>query len=151
MRALAWTAVAVCAAVLAACEADSTQTDPPYSYGYYDGCRQYASCGTCTPVLGCGWCFDSDGTGECVSTPAACSTPVFSWTWNPSGCRVPADAQAGSPPSAIDAGAPTVGDDAGEADASATPETGTAVDSGTTATDAASDAADPHLTAPPVP
>ena len=82
------------ALVLGACENDSAD-DGGYAYGYHDACHQFASCGTCTPVDGCGWCFDSNGTGMCAASPDECATPVFSWTWNPSGCRVPADAGAG--------------------------------------------------------
>jgi|SRR5580704_1189635 hypothetical protein len=94
MRLVAVT-IAAAALVLGACEGDSSDSGAGYAgYGdpHFDGCRQFASCGTCTPVNGCGWCFDSDGTGMCAASPDECATPVFSWTWNPDGCRVPADA-----------------------------------------------------------
>lgn len=81
--------------VSAACESgsdDSATSSYPSSYGAYDACQQYASCGTCTPVYGCGWCFDSNGAGQCAADPSACATPTFGWTWNPDGCRVAADA-----------------------------------------------------------
>ncbi len=89
--------IAAAALVLGACETDSGTDNAGYGYGYGyggGGCHQFTSCGTCTPVDGCGWCFDSDGTGMCASSPDECATPVFSWTWNPAGCRVPADAGA---------------------------------------------------------
>ncbi len=108
MRRLVATSVALAALVLGACESNSDDGFAGYS-AYYDGCRQFTSCGTCTPVNGCGWCFDSDGTGMCAASPDECATPVFSWTWNPSGCRVPASV--GAAP--LDAApAPPPGDDA---------------------------------------
>ncbi|HEX4446475.1 MAG TPA: hypothetical protein VH044_07065 [Polyangiaceae bacterium] len=100
-------AAATGALLFAACDSTSDSA-PYYGSGRYDSCRQYASCGTCTPADGCGWCFDSDGTGECVSDPDFCATPAFTWTWNETGCRVPAEAGTGAPP-------PTVGDDASPA------------------------------------
>jgi hypothetical protein len=88
--------IAAAALILGACETDSGNDSAGYGYGYGygGGCHQFGSCGTCTPVEGCGWCFDSDGTGMCAASPDECATPVFSWTWNPAGCRVPADAGA---------------------------------------------------------
>jgi hypothetical protein len=59
-------------------------------------CTQYTSCGTCTPVLGCGWCYDSDGRGLCAWGPDQCPTTRFTWTWNPDGCAVVADAGVGA-------------------------------------------------------
>jgi hypothetical protein len=59
-----------------------------YSYGP-GYCRQFTSCGTCTPVLGCGWC--QVGTkGACVDQPNACAgASNFYWTWELSGCPSP--------------------------------------------------------------
>jgi hypothetical protein len=84
--------IAAGALVLGACESDSGDDSVGSGGGYYDACRNYTSCSTCTPIEGCGWCFDSDGTGMCAASPDECVTPAFSWTWNPSGCRIPADA-----------------------------------------------------------
>jgi hypothetical protein len=122
------------ALVLGACESDSGDHNVGYG-GYYDQCRNFTSCGTCTPVEGCGWCFDADGTGMCAASPDECATPAFSWTWNSSGCRVPADAGAvrtsddGAAPPEEDA--PTAVDAAppGE-DALAPAEAGVAIDAG---------------------
>ena len=55
-------------------------------------CSRFATCDTCTPILGCGWCFNSGGAGTCAADPDECLTPQFSWTWDPVGCRVSADA-----------------------------------------------------------
>jgi hypothetical protein len=69
-----------------------------YDHNYGGGggwaeCEQYTTCGACTPVSGCGWCQASDGTGLCADDPSACAgAQQFSWTWDPSGCRVTADA-----------------------------------------------------------
>jgi hypothetical protein len=69
----------------------------------YASCRQYVSCGSCTPISGCGWCYLPDGTGKCVEDPDECSSSsAFSWTWDPKGCRVTADAAVGP----LDAGRP---------------------------------------------
>ncbi|MBV9945324.1 MAG: hypothetical protein JOZ69_00570 [Myxococcales bacterium] len=80
---------------LAAGACDDTSASTVYvSGGHAGGCHQYDSCSSCTPVLGCGWCYLEDGTGRCVSDPDECSqSMVFTWTWNPSGCRVGADAE----------------------------------------------------------
>jgi hypothetical protein len=64
-------------------------------------CTEMRSCDTCTPVAGCGWCFNGTGSGTCVADPDQCSGAQFSWTWEPSGCRVNADASTIDP----DAGA----------------------------------------------
>jgi hypothetical protein len=141
MRYFAVAIAAVTGAVLlsAFASCDSTSDPAPYyGSGRYDSCRQYASCGTCTPADGCGWCFDSDGTGECVSDPDFCSTPAFTWTWNETGCRVPAEAGTGTPQ-------PTVGDDASPAVPDATPQEDAAppiLDAGFVAIDAATPAQD---------
>jgi len=79
--------------------------------GFVESCRQFTSCESCTPVSGCGWCFDSNGVGECAPDPDSCSTPAFSWTWNASGCRVPADA--GRPQVSQEDAGPTVVVDSG--------------------------------------
>ena len=55
-------------------------------------CAQMTSCDTCTPVVGCGWCFHGNGGGSCVADPDQCGGQQFSWTWEPNGCRVGADA-----------------------------------------------------------
>jgi hypothetical protein len=83
-----------CALVIGACNGgdDSTATSFGGYAGYGGGCQMFTSCTACTPVPGCGWCFDSDGNGMCAPSPDECATPAFSWTWNPSGCRVAADA-----------------------------------------------------------
>jgi hypothetical protein len=75
--------IAAGALVLGACESDSGDDSVGSGGGYYDPCRNYTSCSTCTPIEGCGWCFDSDGTGMCAASPDECVTPAFSWTWNP--------------------------------------------------------------------
>jgi hypothetical protein len=58
-------------------------------------CSPYLSCDTCTPVYGCGWCAAPNGSGVCASDPDYCPTLEFSWTWDPKGCRVAADASVG--------------------------------------------------------
>jgi hypothetical protein len=50
------------------------------------GCSAYATCDTCTPVMGCGWCFQSDGTGACTTGADRCAGQEFAWTWEPAGC-----------------------------------------------------------------
>jgi hypothetical protein len=66
-------------------------------------CAQAVSCLTCTPITGCGWCQLPDGTGRCVVDPNDCEgEKVFTWTWDPEGCRVALDANSvstGTPPS----------------------------------------------------
>jgi hypothetical protein len=75
---------------LAACGSDGGGADAgPYLASY---CGQFTTCGTCTPANGCGWCYNDDGTGTCAASPDECPTLAFSWTWDPSGCRVTADA-----------------------------------------------------------
>ena len=137
MRRIVAAALTAVAFVLGACEDDSGDGGGTYGY-YYDACRQFSSCGTCTPVEGCGWCFDSDGTGMCAASPDECATPAFSWTWNSSGCRIPADAgstqtgDAGAPPIVTVAVPEDAGpeDDAGSADAGATPVDAASADGG---------------------
>jgi hypothetical protein len=67
--------------------------------GYYAApaadCSAYTRCGTCTPVVGCGWCAGPGGSGVCVSDPDYCPTQQFTWTWDPNGCLVVADASVG--------------------------------------------------------
>jgi hypothetical protein len=74
-----------------ACETSDSYQTGGVAGGSVD-CSQYTSCSTCTPVLGCGWCYDSDGRGLCTSGPDQCPTTRFTWTWNPDGCQLPADA-----------------------------------------------------------
>src|SRR5580700_1901299 len=64
-------------------------------------CSAFVSCETCTPANGCGWCYDSNGTGTCAASPDECPTLAFSWTWDPSGCRVTADASVITEPTPI--------------------------------------------------
>jgi hypothetical protein len=84
------------ALLLGACD-----TGGSWGYGGYSGgggetsCSAYTSCDTCTPVSGCGWCTAPSGSGVCSPDPDDCPTEQFSWTWNPSGCRVVADASVG--------------------------------------------------------
>jgi hypothetical protein len=115
------------ALVVGACNGgdDSSASFGGYSAYGGNGCQQFSSCSACTPVAGCGWCFDSDGSGMCAASPDQCATPAFSWTWNPSGCRIAADASTAQlpgagPPPAEDAAPPAEGDSAspaGEVDA----------------------------------
>ncbi len=141
MRLVAVT-IAAAALVLGACESDSGDSNADYAgYGdpHFDGCRQFTSCGTCTPVDGCGWCFDSNGAGMCAASPDQCATPVFSWTWNPDGCRVPADAGAARAPATGTGSTPgndgtLVVQDAGEPDAAG--DAAIVVDAGTVTTEA---------------
>jgi hypothetical protein len=101
------------AIALGACD-DGSQDDPGYGYASSGvDCSQYASCGTCTPVLGCGWCYNGNGAGTCASDPDRCTGSQFSWTWEPTGCRVAADASAVG----VDAGAESGADAALDGDA----------------------------------
>jgi hypothetical protein len=142
VRRLVAASVAFAALVLGACEGSSDSGNAGYGT-YFDECRQFTSCGTCTPVNGCGWCFDSDGTGMCAAGPDECVTPAFSWTWNPSGCRVPASVGTAAP----DAGpAPAPQDDAALSSEDATSsetdgpsEAAVVIDSATAPGDAAPD------------
>jgi hypothetical protein len=127
---------------LGACGDDSSGG---YPYAVEYGCEHYATCGTCTPVLGCGWCFRGTS-GVCTSDPDRCAQVVseFTWTWDPSGCPdvdagvapidaspVPADtgttqADTGSPqidsaPPPQDAGTPQVDAGAPQVDAGVPP------------------------------
>jgi hypothetical protein len=141
MRYFAAAVAAVTGAVLfsafAACDSTS-DPQPYYGSGSYDSCRQYTSCGTCTPADGCGWCFDSNGTGECVSDPDYCSTPAFTWTWNETGCRIPAEAGTGTPTVGDDASEPPTVDAAPQEDVAPAPlDAGLApIEAGRSATDA---------------
>jgi hypothetical protein len=62
-----------------------------HGYGYpyyYDYCREYTTCGRCTPVLGCGWCGNTTNSGGyCRSDPDLCPGSSFTWTWESSGCH----------------------------------------------------------------
>ena len=85
-------AVLMVGLVASACDDGATYDRYPPS-GQGDPCNQYASCGTCTPVNGCGWCATGPAQGVCASDPDECSqAPSFSWTWNATGCFVPAEA-----------------------------------------------------------
>jgi hypothetical protein len=89
-----------------ACD-DNVDDTSYYSTTSNADCTRYTTCGTCTPVVGCGWCTSADGTGACASDPDYCTGKAFSWTWEPTGCRVAADASAvgdaGPTPDASDA------------------------------------------------
>jgi hypothetical protein len=134
-------AIAISLLVLGACETESSDVGFTGGGGFRDACRQFTSCGACTPIEGCGWCFDADGQGLCASGPDECLTPAFSWTWNETGCRVPADAAAGVVVVADDAGSP---EDTG---APVTPVDGgvTPPDGGSLAGDAGDAAASPYV------
>lgn len=80
------------ALLASACGDDSSgyEYDRGWQGGYGDGCHQYTSCGTCTPVLGCGWCTTGVGQGMCAADPNECAgAQSFSWAWDPSGCFAP--------------------------------------------------------------
>jgi len=108
----------LCASLVAIASNACDEGDAYYSYGgAYDYCTRYTSCGTCTPVLGCGWCFEAKGNGECVGGPSLCRGSAFSWTWEKSGCHLPADAGVsdaravdGAVSTPTDAGAPEIED-----------------------------------------
>jgi hypothetical protein len=77
---------------LVACESSSSGWYTSNAAAYAT-CSQAATCNTCTPIVGCGWCQMPDGTGKCVDDPNDCaSSMVFTWTWDPDGCRTPMDA-----------------------------------------------------------
>jgi hypothetical protein len=113
--------VSVLGLAFAACDSGDGYGESGYGgidYGPAYGCGAYTSCQACTPVNGCGWCYDSDGTGTCTASPSLCKTPSFSWTWNPEGCRV--SAEAGVTPTrdaSADAHEASVPADAGPSDA----------------------------------
>jgi hypothetical protein len=91
--------------VLGACSDESYVSGG--SGGWRTPCSGYMNCETCTPVFGCGWCTAPNGSGVCSPDPDDCPTEEFSWTWNPSGCQIAADASvvfADSPIEAFDAG-----------------------------------------------
>jgi hypothetical protein len=88
-----------------ACDSGNYGYGPGWAGGG-DPCNQYASCGACTPVNGCGWCTTGVGQGTCASDPNECANATaFSWTWEPDGCFVAADAGVASSPA--DAGTST--------------------------------------------
>jgi hypothetical protein len=134
--------VAACGAALvlaSACD-DGTVSFEGGSGGWAGGstCAQYTTCGECTPVDGCGWCTVGPNQGMCVSDPNECaSSPAFTWTWNPDGCFVAADAGIGP---SVDAGSPVVKPPTTDAAAPAT-DASSPVDAGN-APEAGSDAAD---------
>jgi hypothetical protein len=84
-------ALAAAAVATGSCDSESAISTPTGNPGNnYGFCGSFRSCETCTPQSGCGWCYNSDGTEQCASDPSECATPSFEWTWNPDGCRVPA-------------------------------------------------------------
>jgi hypothetical protein len=49
-------------------------------------CRDFRTCGSCTPVRGCGWCQIGDD-GICVSDPRECAVASsFTFNWEPNDC-----------------------------------------------------------------
>jgi hypothetical protein len=64
-------------------------------------CSQYATCGSCTPVLGCGWC-QVGAAGFCASDPGTCGGGAWQWDAGP-GCGSDLPAKPGVNP-ASDAG-----------------------------------------------
>jgi hypothetical protein len=131
LRTLVSLAFTVCAIASLASACDGNVSGYEYGGGRGDWCGQYASCATCTPVMGCGWCTTGVNQGMCASDPNECAgAAAFSWTWNPSGCFSPADAgvvepveagsaaptpdaaPVGNPISSIDAHVPGTTDDA---------------------------------------
>jgi hypothetical protein len=126
------------AVTLASCSDERQRRYDDYG-GYADSCATYDSCGTCTPVVGCGWCYNGDGTGTCTNGPDQCPALEFSWTWEPSGCRSPADAgvstkdAAGDQDTGPSPDAQTADDANGSIDTGLPADAGTALDaSGTT-------------------
>jgi hypothetical protein len=88
--------------VLAACD-DGGNYNNGYP-GYYGGyCEQFTSCEACTPIVGCGWCTDGSGKSICLSDPDSCRAQEFTWTWEPNGCGVTADAGGSKPDAEADA------------------------------------------------
>jgi len=98
--------------VLAGCDAGGYYDNgygAAYDYGY---CRQYGSCDECTPIYGCGWCTYGQRQGVCLGNPDECRTQQFTWTWEPRGCGLLADAgstasDSGSDGSSADASSST--------------------------------------------
>jgi hypothetical protein len=82
---------------LASCDNGSWGTVSYGSGGSGGYCSANTSCGTCTPVDGCGWCAAPNGTGVCAPDPDDCPTLEFTWTWDPNGCRVVAEASIEEP------------------------------------------------------
>jgi hypothetical protein len=112
------------AIALGACGTDGGGDDGGPNLPSY--CGQFTTCGTCTPQNGCGWCYNDDGTGTCAPSPDACPTLAFSWTWDPDGCRVTAEASVvpestATLPALPEAGTPEAGTLA-PADANAPPD-----------------------------
>ncbi len=105
-------------------------------YGYDQGgpnvaCGQFTSCNTCTPVLGCGWCYTGSGTGTCTDGPQDCSAaPGGGWTWDPSGCRVQAEAGTGGPGVDASSSHDSSADATEDAPADSGSDTGSGLDSG---------------------
>jgi hypothetical protein len=102
--------------MLAACDVGLSGSVGGYAGGS-TSCSPYLSCDTCTPVSGCGWCIAPGGAGVCASDPDDCPTSQFSWTWDPKGCRVAADASVG--PSDDDVAVPVIEDAATRTDGNA--------------------------------
>ncbi len=91
-------ALALVAVALAIGACDDGQYGYDYGYGPNVACGQFTSCDTCTPIQGCGWCYTGNGTGTCTDGPQDCSMePGGGWTWDPSGCRVGAEAGTSGP------------------------------------------------------
>lgn len=49
-------------------------------------CRDFRTCGSCTPIRGCGWCQIGDD-GICVADPHECAVAsTFTFNWEPAEC-----------------------------------------------------------------
>ena len=122
-RRLAWGALlgASMVTLFAACGDDDA--GGLYAITAPANCSSYSACGTCTPVPGCGWCYGGAAGDFCAPDPGQCPTTPSGWTWDATGCRVPAEAGvATSGSSTEDAGpaadaAPSAADAAPGADA----------------------------------
>jgi hypothetical protein len=149
MKHLATGALLACWIALATAACDTSGDD--YPQGPPQGvsaCSAFVSCGTCTPVNGCGWCFNSDGTANCASGPAGCTTSTFEWAWDPSGCPT-ADAGVGpdaatTAPDASETGAPLEAASTA-ADTATTDAAATTSDSESADADAALDSGAPDM------
>ncbi len=129
-------ALATALAIGACDDSESSESSGGAGYGTDDFCGSFQSCTACTPQDGCGWCYDSDGTGQCVSSPNACATPAFDWTWNPDGCRVPAQTRTAP----LDAGEALEASPVASPDAGAGEDAETSVDASVPSSDARANA-----------
>ena len=97
--------IAAGALVLGACESERFRRRLAWvpAAATSDPCRNARRAAPALPSKGAAGATDSDGPG-CAprARTSVCDPPAFSWTWNPSGCRIPA-ADAGIAPRARDA------------------------------------------------